>query len=199
MTWKGVIGDEREWRLLELVVKMVLDSRAEWMNLFDDACWPDPDKFEQTVMTILGLGRNRGNVAGFGPADFDSLSGHLLLLTSDQWQDMLNDILALSWKDVIGDERERRLLDVVVDIMLDCWFGGIREHLDLAGDGPEGIEPGKFKKAVYQKLEDDWEEGHLVEHGYTLDDFTSLSSRLARLTSDQWLTMLQDMLSPPPR
>ena len=121
----------------------------------------------------------------------------MLLLTPDQWHEMLNDMLALSWKDVIGDERERSLLEVLVDIILDCWFGGIREHLDLAGDGPEGIDPGKFQKAVYQELADDWEGGHLVEHGYTLDDFTSLSSRLARLTSDQWLEMLKDLLSPP--
>jgi hypothetical protein len=38
MTWKDVIGVEREQRLLELVVKIALDTRAEWMDLFDGNC-----------------------------------------------------------------------------------------------------------------------------------------------------------------
>jgi hypothetical protein len=167
MTWKDVIGDERERHLLELAVKLTLDTRAEWLDLFDDASWPDPDKFEAMVMWAVRLGRDEC-IAGYGPADFDSLSSHLLLLTPDQWHQMLTDMLALSWKDVIGDEREHRLLELLVDIILDCWFGGIQDHLGLAGDGPEGIDPDKFQKAVRQEFDPDWEGGHLVEQGYTL-------------------------------
>ena len=83
----------------------------------------------------------------------------------------------MTWKDVIGDERERRLLNDVVDILLDCWFGG-EEGYDLAGEGPEGIDPGKFKKGLYDELAMGWAGGHLLEHHYTLDDLATLSSRL---------------------
>ncbi len=95
----------------------------------------------------------------------------------------------MNWREVIGNGQERSLLDAVVGIMLD----GDGEHLDLASEGPGGIDPGKFKQAVYDKLIEDWEEGFLIEAHFTLDDFATLSSRLARLTSDQWLDMLADM------
>jgi len=86
MYWKDATNDEREQRLLDLAVKLTLDSRAEWLDLFDDASWPDPDKFEQMVVWAVRLGRDEG-IAGFGPTDFDNLSGHLLLLTPDRTSD----------------------------------------------------------------------------------------------------------------
>jgi hypothetical protein len=99
MRWKDVIAEEREQRLLERVVKMILDDPAELHLAGDGPGGIDPDKFEEMVMVILGVGRDTVGIPGFGPADFDSLSGHLLLLTPDQWQEMLSDMLALRWQD----------------------------------------------------------------------------------------------------
>jgi hypothetical protein len=88
-----------------------------------------------------------------------------------------------TWETIIGDERERDLLDTVMDVALDL------KQAD-----------GCLSSVTFEWLCDYiagcWREGNLAEAGFTLDDLAGLSWRLGQLTPEQREQMLAKYLEP---
>jgi hypothetical protein len=81
-----------------------------------------------------------------------------------------------SWETIIGQERERMLLDLVMEVALE------REAADDS--------PWLTFEWLRGYIAECWVEGHLAHAGFTLDDLAGLSWRLDQLTPEQSQEML---------
>jgi hypothetical protein len=85
-----------------------------------------------------------------------------------------------TWETILGEERERDLLDTVMDVALDLKADGCLSSLTL--------------EWLCDYIAECWQEGNLAEAGFTLDDLAGLSWRLGQLTPEQREQMLAKYL-----
>lgn len=83
-----------------------------------------------------------------------------------------------TWQRIIGCERERELLDSVMNVLLDIEAGKDEEF------------PMKYSWLT-DCISEFWDEGNIVEAGYTLDDLAGLSWRLKQLSTEQFEDMIE--------
>jgi hypothetical protein len=88
------------------------------------------------------------------------------------------------WERIIGCHRERQLFDSVINVLLDL----------EAADSVSLPKPMTYGW-LCGYLAECWNEGRLVEAGYTLDDLAGLSWRLKHLSQVQFTEMVKAYLT----